>query len=281
VFDNAYTLYLASGAAGSRPRVLGTEPKVEGMRFHNQLMSATVRTDSAYIAGMPFSGDRFLYGVVPEKKERVSLKGSIPDPPLFLAQYFTAELAAAGIAVDGEATCRRLLVEGNAWKHRERTPLVATHSPTLLEIVRVVNERSHNLYAEALLKTLGVGYTAEPGEAVSSTGRGIRVVEAWCKAKGLNVSALRMYDGSGLAASGKITAAFVCDLLRYMKKESEHAGAFIASLPRVGTEGTVASFLRDTPLMGAALLKSGGMEGIRSYAGYVTRDDRTYAVALF
>ncbi|MDO4754741.1 MAG: D-alanyl-D-alanine carboxypeptidase/D-alanyl-D-alanine-endopeptidase, partial [Parabacteroides sp.] len=40
------------------------------------------------------------------------------------------------------------------------------------------------------------------------------------------------------------------------------------------------SFLKGTPLQGKAYLKSGGITGVRCYAGYIHKDDKTYAVAV-
>ena len=50
--------------------------------------------------------------------------------------------------------------------------------------------------------------------------------------------------------------------------------------PVAGKDGTVASFLKNTPLDGKAYIKSGSMSGIQSYAGYVEKDGKDYAFAL-
>jgi D-alanyl-D-alanine carboxypeptidase/D-alanyl-D-alanine-endopeptidase (penicillin-binding protein 4) len=131
-----------------------------------------------------------------------------------------------------------------------------------------------------LLKVLGLRYRAKPGEVISSAGKGVQVIRSYWREKGLDTSSLRMFDGSGLAASDKVTASFVCDLLVYMATKSKQADAFAASLPKAGLEGTVAGFLKGSALQGKALLKSGGMSRVRSYAGYITQGDKRYAVAL-
>jgi D-alanyl-D-alanine carboxypeptidase/D-alanyl-D-alanine-endopeptidase (penicillin-binding protein 4) len=65
-----------------------------------------------------------------------------------------------------------------------------------------------------------------------------------------------------------------------MASKSEQAEAFTASLPKAGMEGTVSNFLKGSTLQGKIQLKSGGMSGVKSYAGYVTKGDKRYAVAL-
>ena len=57
--------------------------------------------------------------------------------------------------------------------------------------------------------------------------------------------------------------------------------AFVASLPLVGKEGTVASFLKGTRLEGQARLKSGTTKLVVDYAGFVHGSDgEEYAVAI-
>lgn len=281
IFDNLYKLSLQTGAAGTRPVVKGTEPDLPAIRFKNYLKAAPLASDSAYIIGAPLDDVRYLYGVLPANRERYVLKGDIPDPALFVARYLTEQLRRKGIQVDGAPSCYRIEAEENRWKKRERKTVVTTYSPTLREIVSVCNHVSHNLYADALLKTVGLRYQPHRGEVISSFGRGVRVVKAYWEKKGLDVSPLRMYDGSGLAPVDKVSAGFMSELLVYMATKSAASDAFIASLPQAGVEGSVRNFLKGTKLQGKARLKSGGITGVRCYAGYIMKDGKTYAVAVF
>ena len=281
VFDNMYKLSLQTGAAGTRPVLKGTEPDIPFIRFKNYLKAAPVSSDSAYIIGAPLDDVRYLYGVLPANREAYVLKGDIPDPALYLARYLTTQLQQKGIRVDGAPSCYRIEAEENRWKKGERQEIVTTYSPTLREIASVCNHVSHNLYADALLKTVGLQYKPRRNEVVSSFGRGVRVVKEYWEKKGLNVFPLRMNDGSGLAPADKVSAGFMGELLVYMATESAVSDAFIASLPQAGVEGSVRNFLKGSKLQGKARLKSGGITGVRSYAGYITKDGKTYAVAVF
>lgn len=282
VFDNLYNLYVNTGVPGSKPEIVSCVPAIPSLRFHNYLTSAQVRTDSSYIVGAPFSDDRYLYGTLPANAKQILLRGDIPDPPLFLAQYLCSRLQQAGIGVEGEATCFRLLREANKAPAGERKVLATTYSPTLRELIRISNARSHNLYADALLKTLGEAkYRPKSGEAISSAGKGIRVVCSHWQEKGIDTSSLWMFDGNGLAVANKVTASFICELLTYMATQSKQGDVFVASLPKAGLEGTVAGILKGSALQGKALLKSGGMSRIRTYAGYVAKENKQYALALF
>ena len=281
IFDNMYKLSLQTGAAGTRPVLKGTEPDLPFIRFKNYLKAAPVSSDSAYIIGAPLDDVRYLYGVLPANREAYVLKGDIPDPALYLARYLTDQLQQKGIRVDGSPSCYRIEVEENRWKKGERKEIVTTYSPTLREIASVCNHVSHNLYADALVKTVGLQYKPRRNEMISSFGRGVQVVKEYWEKKGLDVFPLRMNDGSGLAPADKVSAGFMGELLVYMATESAVSDAFIASLPQAGIEGSVRNFLKGSKLQGKAHLKSGGITGVRSYAGYITKDGKTYAVAVF
>lgn len=281
IFDNMYKLSLQTGAAGTRPVLKGTEPDIPFIRFKNYLKAAPVSSDSAYIIGAPLDDVRYLYGVLPANREAYVLKGDIPDPALYLARYLTDQLQQKGIRVDGSPSCYRIEVEENRWKKGERKEIVTTYSPTLREIASVCNHVSHNLYADALVKTVGLQYKPRRNEMISSFGRGVQVVKEYWEKKDLDVFPLRMNDGSGLAPADKVSAGFMGELLVYMATESAVSDAFIASLPQAGIEGSVRNFLKGSKLQGKAHLKSGGITGVRSYAGYITKDGKTYAVAVF
>ena len=281
IFDNMYKLSLQTGAAGTRPVLKGTEPDIPFIRFKNYLKAAPVSSDSAYIIGAPLDDVRYLYGVLPANREAYVLKGDIPDPALYLTRYLTDQLQQKGIRVDGSPSCYRIEVEENRWKKGERKEIVTTYSPTLREIASICNHVSHNLYADALVKTVGLQYKPRRNEMISSFGRGVQVVKEYWEKKGLDVFPLRMNDGSGLAPADKVSAGFMGELLVYMATESAVSDAFIASLPQAGIEGSVRNFLKGSKLQGKAHLKSGGITGVRSYAGYITKDGKTYAVAVF
>jgi D-alanyl-D-alanine carboxypeptidase/D-alanyl-D-alanine-endopeptidase (penicillin-binding protein 4) len=279
IFDNLFKLYLNTGNAGTKPSVSHCEPSMPSLKFYNYLTTQSVSTDSFYITGFPYTYERYLYGVVRSGHNMLKIEGDIPDPPLFAAQYFLEYLKNRGIEIAGEATCHRLLTQAGECPSSERKILITTYSPPLEEIVRIINFISYNMYADALVKTLGLRYRPPEDETISSFERGTKiVVDHWTK-KGLNTRSLCLYDGSGLASTNKVTTSFLCDMYIYMAKKSDVFIPFFNSFPRVGADGTVRSFLKGSKLEGNRL-KSGSMSNVQCYGGYIIKDDKQYAVAL-
>jgi D-alanyl-D-alanine carboxypeptidase/D-alanyl-D-alanine-endopeptidase (penicillin-binding protein 4) len=279
IFDNRFKLYLNTGSAGTKPSVSHCEPSIPSLTFYNYLTSQYIETDSFYITGFPYANERYLYGVVRSGHNLLKIEGDIPDPPLFAAQYLLGYLKNRGIEIAGEATCHRLLSQAGEWPSSERKTLITTYSPSLEEIVRITNFVSFNMYADALVKTLGLRYRPQKGETISSFERGTKiVVDHWTK-KGLNTRSLCLYDGSGLASTNKVTTSFLCDMYIYMSQKSDVFIPFFNSLPQVGADGTVRSFLKGSALEGNRL-KSGSMSSVQCYGGYIAKEDRQYAVAL-
>ena len=280
IFDNRYSLYLTTGAVGTQPTLLLTDPPMPLLTFFNYLKTSPALSDSCDIVGFPFSNERYLYGLVRTNQSRAQMTGDIPEPALYLAQYFSDYLINSGIGVDKSPTCHRLLSLTGEWPSVERKHLITTTSPPLKEIIRITNVVSHNLYADALLKTLGLRYQSNRTEVVSSFEKGIRVLKAYWNKQGINTSALWMFDGSGLAITDKVTVDFLCDLYIYMATKSSVSISYFESLPQPGIEGTVRNMLKGSSLQGKTRLKSGSMSRVLCYGGYVTKNGKQYAIAL-
>lgn len=267
--DNLYELLLDTSEKGKKPIVKGIKPAIDGLRIHNMLLPVSTSFDSAYLYGAPFSGDRFLYGAVPHKGAVFTVKGDMPEPALQTAQLAADYLKEHGFGIAGGCESYRTLCEKGETVPRPAKQLLCFYSEPLRELARQTNVHSINLFAEGLLRQIGLA------QGVGSTQEGIGKMIAYWKGRGLDTSGLFLYDGSGLSPSNRVTASFLTALMREMKDER----AFVSSLPVAGVEGTVGSFLRATPLRGKARLKSGTIKQVISYTGYIDGKER-YAMAV-
>ncbi|GHT89208.1 peptidase M15 [Bacteroidia bacterium] len=259
VFDNMYRVYLQSFKSGSTTSVLYTEPAMADLQFTNEITAFQSASDESYIFGTPFSNQRRLYGSIPANKSSFAAKGDIPDPGLFLANYFYAYLQNQGIQVSGKATTFRL----DPKIPETEVKIGAVRSPDLASMVRIVNVKSNNHYAEHLYKLLTVKDSVD--------------IPAYWASKGLDSSALFLFDGSGVSPANALSAGFLVQLLEYMDGKGKD---FYYSLPLAGKEGTVASFLKGTSLEGKARIKSGSMTNVQSYSGYIEKGNKRYAVSI-
>ena len=261
-FDNTYRVYLQSSDSDSIATVLYTYPPVNNLRLSNEIKVSGESTDNAWISGLPFANEMRMYGTIPAKQDSFAVAGAIPDPGLFLAQYFRDYLQKSGISITGEATTYRLYPV----IPEELKLLSVTRSVSLASIIQTTNVHSNNQYAEYLYKVLTVL-------------KSVNIPEYW-KKRGLDSEALFMYDGSGISPQDGVSTGFFIDLLTYMYKQPENSGVYYKSLPVAGRSGTIASFLKNTPLAGKAHLKSGSISNVQAYSGYIESKGRQYAVSL-
>lgn len=140
----------------------------------------------------------------------------------------------------------------------KKTLLLKYESPVNVEMLRKMMFVSDNLMAEATLRALSPG---------TSRDEAIKKELAFWKNAGVSTDFIKIADGSGLARVDRVTPSFLTGVLTYMAK-SRYADTYVSLFPKVGSQGTVKRFLRQTALDGKLVLKSGSMNGVHCYAGY-------------
>lgn len=263
VHENFYFLdFLQRPKEGSRPLLQGARPQVPGLVLKNELRSGPRGSgDQAYVYGAPFNYAYFVRGTIPVGTRRFTIKGALPDPPLFAAQSLCRHLEAAGIPVSLAAESDRSLGAG---RFQPGTVLDTYASPPLAQLVDRTNLRSLNLYAEVLLREINKARGAETF-ALSSTD----VLLEWLTARGLQTETINLEDGSGLATRNFFPASFMTTFLR----NQAAATRWRESIPVAGRSGSMKGFLKGTAAAGRLAAKSGSLNGARAYAGYATRAD--------
>lgn len=275
--ENLYTVFFQSAQAEGLPaKVIFTEPVVPGMELINQVTTGKRGSgDQVYIFGAPFQMQRTLTGTIPLGSNNFPVKGSIPDPPLFVAASFSDFLTKNNIPQGTPAISHRDLSTRNARTSQTPRLLGTWTSPPLSSLAEHTNLKSVNTYAENLLKTLGSIIKGE-----GSTEAGIKAIKEYWAGKGLDTRGMFLYDGSGLSPSNRITVRQLALVLQETAR-SESGQAFIAGLPLAGRTGSIAGSFKGTPSENVLRAKSGYIANVRSYAGYTrTRDGKTLAFAI-
>ncbi len=129
--------------------------------------------------------------------------------------------------------------------------------------VIMTNLNSLNWLANKLLRKVGENIYGK-----HESDYGCRAVMEFWKKKGIGVDGLMMYDGCGLSKENSLTPKQLFEVLYYMKF-SPHFPVFYSSLPLSGISGTLARYMRGTPAEGMIRAKTGTVNGVKSFAGYV------------
>jgi len=275
-YENEYKVNFAPGGTGSLARFTGTWPSLDGVTFFNEMRTGTPSSgDQGYIFGSPYSDVRYLRGSVPGGRKSFSIKGSLPDPPLFAARLLKDYLEKKGITVEGEATTSRLLAAKGEKMPEGLSVIDTQESSSLASLIRKTNHDSINIRAEAILKAIG-----KEVEKDGSTAAGAEAVIAHWKKQGVPLSGFDMADGSGLSRANLVSARQLAGIMQAMTK-SEHFDAFYKSLPVAGRSGTLASIGGGTAAEGRVVGKSGTINRIKCYTGYVNGQSGTrYTFAI-
>ena len=263
VFDNAIRFSFKTGVAGSPTEIISMSPTVPGMTFHNYVKSAAIDDDQSYIFGAPYSMDRFATGSLPSGRAAFDVKGSVPDPEIQLAYELATALESSGIKISkGYKGVRRDdLIQ--AAKYGSGFSLAFTHKgQRVKEIATLTNMKSINLFAEGLLCLVGYKLSGK-----GSTEEGLKQLEKYWSTK-VSFTGLFLKDGSGLSRSNGISATHFCTLLKAMNSSKNYA-LYLSTLPVAGKSGTLTGLCNGQAGEGRVLAKSGSMNRIKSYSGYI------------
>ena len=268
--DNLYTITFQQNPIPGKPvKLIRTFPQVEGLEVINKVVSGPRGSgDQAYIFGGPFQFNRFIKGTIPPGNDQFSIKGSLPDPPLFAAQALKAELTKNKLPVHGIAESRFEMYNGEIYV------LDTLYAPPLIEIVNITKRESVNFLAEAIGRTLVKSVTP----SMEITGNLLRSI--W-ESRQVSMEGCRFTDYCGLAPDNAVTANAMVRVLRYIYQKKDLFKHMHASMSVGGVNGTMKYLFRSSPSKGKIVGKSGLINGVRNYAGYMhLPDDRTLAFCV-
>jgi D-alanyl-D-alanine carboxypeptidase/D-alanyl-D-alanine-endopeptidase (penicillin-binding protein 4) len=201
----------------------------------------------------------------------------VSDPPRYAAAVLREILVKRGIVVGGgvravhdetgsPVTGRSVFAP--AFDRRQPLRVLAVHeSPPLLDVLTVINKRSHNLYAEQALRTVGRVATGEG----SAAGGAHALLHFISREASIDTTAMRVLDGSGLSPLNRVTARSLIQLLAYMA-ESTMADDYFVTLPEAGAIDGLQRMQR-TPAQGNLRAKTGTLANVSALSGYVRAEN--------
>lgn len=259
VHENQYYVYFNNRKViGNRPSIHSVSPKVPKLNLSNEIVVDSSHTgDQAYIFGGPYNYDKRIVGTIPQGSGPFSIKGSIPDPPYFFGYHLRKTLEKGNIQSEGHKTRFR-----NS-KKLKLTTIDTLFSPNLAEIAKKANVESNNLYTESMLKMLGL----EKGGQGSGQNGLATIIRLLRKYK-VDTKKLQFHDGSGLSARNLINSFSIARFLSGMANDIG-IDECLNYLPKGGYHGTVKGLFSGSKAKGQVWLKSGSMQGVQSYSGYL------------
>ncbi len=268
--ENMYFVYFNAGKRLGYPATaVRTVPKNIDIHGSCEVTTAAENTgDQVTIYGTPTSKERIYRGTVPLGKNDFAVRGALPNPARTCADLFSSYLRTQGIGVSSSA----MQVYSVPDSLRQ---VLDYYSTSYYTIAQYTNLTSNNIYAESIFKYLGY---AKYG--LGSFNNGSRAVMEWFNEKGLETGGIKVVDGSGLSRLNRTTTDFLCRYLTAMSREPFY-NDFLQSLAKVGESGTAKNLLPGLPMGITVRVKTGTMDGVKSYAGYViTPHGQTLAFAI-
>jgi D-alanyl-D-alanine carboxypeptidase/D-alanyl-D-alanine-endopeptidase (penicillin-binding protein 4) len=279
IAENAFKAVFRPGnKPGDTAVLIEIDPPVSGIRLENRVTTGKQGSgDHVIMYSAPFGNYCRMEGTVPAGVSSFVVKGSVPEPDLLAAQWLFKRLLISNISltVEPTTTCR-LRYTGN-YINTHRETLIEHFSPSLNQIIQMTHEKSVNIFAESLLRA--VGFKSKGSGSVSG---GIDAVQDFWKSKGLDVSGMRLEDGSGLSPLNRISTSQLADAMRIIATEDSRK-EFISTLNLAGETGNLKNLLNNTPAASNLRAKSGYLTGVRSYTGLVrdkAGDELAFAVIV-
>lgn len=251
--ENQYDLYLRSGSAvGSAATVVATEPKLYDLTINSRVSAAEKGSGDQTLIYLPvLSREGVIRGTIPAGEQRFKVSGAMPNPVHQFAESLKAQLSNI-VADDAPAL---LLEEPGNMPGILHTEV----SPSMDSIVYWLNQKSINLYAEALVKTM-----AQQGGKPAATEAGIDLIKQFWKTKGIAETELNIQDGSGLSPQNRVTTKAQTAVLLFAKKQPWYQGLY-----------------QSLPLYNGMKMKSGTIGGVKGFTGYHTsKTGITYAFSF-
>lgn len=255
--DNKYRIFVTGKGEGEPAVIDSAEVYGRGIKLTGSLISSG-RSNRSDIYTAPYSSSATLTGTVPADSS-IALRTSIPDPPLALIGMLDEAMRSEGIDIAHKPVSDRVSLNG-----RKTVIISVIDSPPLAEIIKVTNNESVNMYAEAIRKHLGYVIL---GKGTFSAGSA--VIRHFLDSIGCNPHSSVMLDGSGLSSNNNISALMTVKLLVHMHN-STVSEPFVSSLPMGAVSGTMKNYFLDDVFKERVVAKTGTITSAKSFAGYFT-----------
>jgi serine-type D-Ala-D-Ala carboxypeptidase/endopeptidase (penicillin-binding protein 4) len=265
---NFKALRIFASVESGRRVAIETEPRIPKSQITSRVHLVTGGCEASKLkAQMNTKGNLLVSGPMGRRCSGVDFHVSVMDHAQFALTAFESAWRDAGGSM-------KVALRSGMTPDYART-LVDWKSPRpLIELVADMNKLSNNVMTRQLFLNLSAS-DLTPATREASAQR----VTQHLSAQGLSFPELVMDNGSGLSRDERISAQSLA-LLLTRALMTPGGDDWVATLPRVGIEGTVRNRLRDAAVMGNAWMKTGTLRDVRALAGYVRSSEDRWVVLV-
>jgi D-alanyl-D-alanine carboxypeptidase/D-alanyl-D-alanine-endopeptidase (penicillin-binding protein 4) len=257
--ENQFDIKLRTGVVGNPIGVTRTVPLMPYLSFKSELVNGPDNSGDHAYAFLPVGSTMmYLRGSYAIDQDKKSISAAVPDAAYDAALRLADTLKRLGIGItNGPESAATLTAKGLPMPQATKS-LTSIQSPPLSRIIYWLNQKSVNLYAEQLLKTIAWKQGRKP-----TTVNGVEEVQKFWKARGIDPNTINTYDGSGLSPGDRVTTNTMAKILQSAKKESWFA-----------------DFYESLPVYNNMKMKSGSINNVLCYAGFQTRNGRELCFSI-
>ena len=282
-YENMQSFSVSAGpSVGSPVNIKPYYPDCPWMEFRYACSTGAAGTGDLlymYTSDLaPVAEIRGTFGVDRAAK-RVDCANKFPE--YTCAHYFADYLRRKGISCTEGAGDFRLetawmskdgrCADSGEWLRTEpelenMTVLGSSISPSLERIAFETNHASNNVFAETLFRSLGKIMHSSACYDSSY----VAINDALTELGVSSSKCMKIQDGSGLSQQNLVSPQALCGFL-YAMADSPAFETFLNSLPSPGFTGTLEYNMKGQPaaLRSRIKVKSGSMNGVRCYSGYI------------
>ncbi|MEJ6982142.1 D-alanyl-D-alanine carboxypeptidase/D-alanyl-D-alanine-endopeptidase [Pedobacter sp. P351] len=239
--------FRAGNSPGDKTELMTDANTSLGIQLVNEVKTGAAGSgDKVYAYSAPYTDIVYLrgtYGIDLKKTIMISM----PDPALTISNELRKDLLNNGMSIAGIATTTRRLDLTKENYSKALTFIDRYNSPSLTQVIYWLNQKSINLYAENILKTISM----KRGKIINTENGILEIQKYWVDKLAVDANALALLDGSGLSPENRITSLAMTSILQSAVREPWFN-----------------SFKESLPLNNEMSMKSGSIRNVLAYAGY-------------
>ena len=251
--ENQYDLNLQPAEKEGWPTsVVSVNPPIKDINLRNNITTGPKGSgDNSIIYSSPFSNLLLTKGTIPLQKSSFKISGSMVNPAKIFKDALVEYLKNHGIGIPDESYAYTENLLANKPVNKAVNIVDSLISPSLDSMNYWFMQKSINLYGESFLKSIAKKHDPfiNPDNIYDTA---INIVKDFWSKNGIEKSALNIIDGSGLSPANRVTTGALVSVMQFAKKQSWFP-----------------SFYNSLPEQNGIKMKSGYINSVRSYTGYI------------